>query len=125
MDFAPNKDGLIAPDQVAAYKEFGDWIRSCYGSALASTNGTTAINQTLLLALPDHQYPVDRIVLQEDQTQGQLILAYEVEAQEGSGPWTQVSKGQSIGNKRIDLMAPMQKVSALRLRVTALMPGSS
>jgi alpha-L-fucosidase len=32
MDFAPNQDGLIAPDQEARYLEFGNWQRSCYES---------------------------------------------------------------------------------------------
>lgn len=39
MDFAPDKDGLIAPDQVARYKEFGDYIKGCYGHPIASTTG--------------------------------------------------------------------------------------
>ena len=39
LDFAPNQQGLIAPDQVARYAEFGTWIKTCYGSPL----GTAAI----------------------------------------------------------------------------------
>ena len=26
MDFAPTPEGIIAPDQAARYKEFGDWF---------------------------------------------------------------------------------------------------
>jgi hypothetical protein len=50
MDFAPTPEGMIAPDQAARYKEFGDWMRGCYGGegrqgaveyARGSTRGLT------------------------------------------------------------------------------------
>lgn len=88
MDFAPNEDGLIAPDQVARYAEFGDWQRACYVEAQASRGqqgrvGTvehalgSAANPAgreemiLRLAAPS---VIDRVVLREDQTEGQVSL---------------------------------------------------
>ena len=65
MDFGPDKDGLIAPDQVAAYKRFGDWIRRCYGFAVASARGTVATNQTLLIRIPNGTR-VDRVMIRAE-----------------------------------------------------------
>ena len=124
MDFGPDKDGLIAPDQVAAYRRFGDWIRSCYGSAVAATLGTVARNGTLHLRIPQNGSRVDRVMMREDQTMGQIIRGYDVEAQSAAGSWTRVASGLSIGNKRIDVIGQgLYAARALRLRVTALAPG--
>eukprot|EP01045_Picozoa_sp_COSAG04_P022824 COSAG04_NODE_2634_length_3827_cov_8.999464_5_plen_169_part_00 len=124
MDFGPDKDGLIAPDQVAAYRRFGDWIRSCYGSAVAATLGTVARNGTLHLRIPQNGSRVDRVMMREDQTMGQIIRGYDVEAQSAAGSWTRVARGLSIGNKRIDVIGQgLYAARALRLRVTALAPG--
>jgi hypothetical protein len=46
LDFAPDTDGLIAPDQVKRYQEFGDWIRACYNHPIAAT-GPSSGNVTL------------------------------------------------------------------------------
>ena len=122
MDFGPDTDGLIAPDQVAAYKRFGDWIRSCYGSAVAFVSGVVAVNQTLSLRV---DAAVDRVMVREDQTDGQVIRGYEVEAENPAGTWTRMSSGHSVGNKRIDVIGPSLKhARALRLRITAVAPGS-
>merc|ERR1712039_367721 len=43
----------------------------------------------------------DRLMIQEDQSQGQRIRSYTVEAQI-DGSWKQLSSGKSVGNKRID-----------------------
>eukprot|EP01052_Picozoa_sp_SAG31_P020997 SAG31_NODE_1602_length_7780_cov_8.304699_2_plen_325_part_00 len=125
MDFGPDKDGLIASDQVKAYKRFGDWIRRCYGSAVASISGSVAANQTLHVRIPTGAR-VDRVMMKEDQINGQVIRAYDVEAQFPDGTWTRMSNGYSIGNKRIDVIGlSLNRAKAIRLRVTALAPGSA
>lgn len=61
-------------NSVQRYKEFGDWIRSCYGSdgliAYTSGNGTE-----LSVSIPTGS-TIDRIVIQEDQAFGQRIRKY-------------------------------------------------
>jgi hypothetical protein len=58
------------------------------------------------------------------QTAGQIIRSYDVEAEYPAGVWTKVSSGQSIGNKRIDVVGPsLHTATAVRLRVTGLAPG--
>ena len=60
----------------------------------------------------DYPTSIDRIVLMEDQTNGQVIRSYEVYAkiadQHGmngtlDAPLTLVSRGTSVGHKKIDL----------------------
>lgn len=99
LDFAINRDGLVEPAHAARYKEFGDWIHSCYDKPVAETsvNGTS-----VELAMPPGSPAVDRIILQEDLTKGQRVRGYRVEYIVG-GKWTTFSSGHSIGNKRIDL----------------------
>lgn len=51
---------------------------------------------------------IDRIVLIEDQTNGQVIRSYEVYAKIASShahvPYTLIANGTSVGHKRIDLL---------------------
>ena len=113
LGFATLRNGLIPIDQVQRAKEFGDWIRSCYGVPIAAMvgNGTR-----LHLSLPSGTL-VDRVVIQEDIALGQRVRAYTVEASAG-GVWTTFSQGTSIGHKRIDVRKPAN-ISALRLTIVA------
>lgn len=60
---------------------------------------------------------VDRVLLQEDQSRGQLIISYVVEANVG-GAWQPFSAGVTVGQKRIDVAAAPVAASALRVSVT-------
>lgn len=137
MDYAPNTDGLIAPDQVARYKEFGDWQRSCYSGAgrlgvvqheLGSDTNTTAADgrrEALELRWGTPQ-TIDRVVLREDQTEGQSIRGWSVQAQLApSANWVVLVNGTSIGNKWISLLEANYTVTALRAQVTASAAGST
>lgn len=110
LDLAPDRSGLIPARHAARYKELGDFIRSCYGQPISHfSNATTETGVSITF---DYPTSIDRIVMMEDQTTGQLIRSYEVyakvvDAEEMNGtldvPWTLVSSGSSIGHKRIDL----------------------
>lgn len=127
LDLAPDRSGLIPARHAARYKELGDFIRSCYGTALSKdqvSNTTTENGVALTFADPT---PVDRIVLMEDQTNGQVIRAYEVyakivDAEEMNGvldvPWTLVSKGSSVGHKRIDVFEKAVTVTDVMVTAT-------
>ena len=123
-DFAIDRTGRVAPAHAALYKRFGAWIRSCYGSAVASgsLNGTavagTAAGYDLEITVPTSS-PIDRVVLQEDQRQGQRILSYRVvEATTG----VVFSKGTSVGNKKIDV-GTQNVTGTLRLEVLSTARG--
>ena len=115
IDFAIDRTGGIDPAHAARYKEFGDWIRTCYGSPLVS--GTlTGGARTYTLNLPTGQV-FDRIVLEEDVTNGHAVAAYEISFQTQAGAaWTAFSAGQPIGSKRIDL-GSVTRASAVRFVV--------
>lgn len=60
----------------------------------------------------DYATAIDRIMLMEDQTNGQVIRSYQVFAKiiddgvtDGTldVPWTEIANGTSIGHKRIDI----------------------
>jgi alpha-L-fucosidase len=63
LDLAVNRDGIVDPKHASRYKEFGDFIRSCYGSALPSN--FTCTNDNCILQFSSTQY-VDRVVIRED-----------------------------------------------------------
>ncbi len=113
LDFAPGPDGSLPAHAVARYKQFGDWIRQCYGKAVASTSGS-GVTYTALLP-PDVM--VDRAVIQEDQTSGEHVRLYEISAMVG-GKWVQMSSGSSVGNKRIDVWARAVAATQVRLTIT-------
>eukprot|EP01116_Phalansterium_solitarium_P016964 TRINITY_DN405_c0_g2_i2.p2 TRINITY_DN405_c0_g2~~TRINITY_DN405_c0_g2_i2.p2 ORF type:complete len:393 (-),score=132.08 TRINITY_DN405_c0_g2_i2:133-1311(-) len=63
LDFAIDRTGNVHPDHARAYAGFGDWIRSCYGSPVASTSGN---GTQLVLTLPARTR-LDRITVREEQ----------------------------------------------------------
>jgi alpha-L-fucosidase len=130
MDFAPTPEGLIAPDQVKRYKEFGDWIRACYeGPGLLGRVehplGRAPAGDTQLLTF-DPPAMIDRVVVREDQTEGQAIRAWEVHAQAlRGGAWSKIANGTSMGNKWIKLLDENITVCGLKTVVTATASGGT
>ena len=102
LDFAIDRDGLVAPSHAALYKRLGDFIRTCYDAsplAVGTTTMTSATSAagdnlrapkpdgvsgglagevgvasvTLQLGSDDAPKTFDRVVLEEDQTAGQRV----------------------------------------------------
>lgn len=112
LDLAPDRSGLIPARHATRYKQLGDFIHSCYGSPITRQVINTTIETGVSLIF---EYPtsIDRVVMMEDQRDGQVIRAYEVyakivDAEEMNGtlgvPWSLISNGSSVGHKRIDLL---------------------
>ena len=91
----------IGSAPASSLQHFPFWLGKPHSSA-----HKREVRYLTFLACAYHQnyatldYPVDRIVIQEDQTDGQVIRGFEVEAQVGTGPWSQVST-TSEGDKRL------------------------
>ncbi|CAF1178087.1 unnamed protein product [Adineta steineri] len=124
LDLTPDRTGLIPPSYARRYKELGDFIRSCYGTSISPTEYITHHDSDIHILLFD-SFPVtvDRSVIQEDQTQGQVIRAYTVDIQLANtthtDQWMTVAQGTSIGNKKIDVWsAGPQLINAIRLNIT-------
>jgi hypothetical protein len=79
----PDDTGLVPDDQVEALRQLGAWIQRCWSpeAAIASTSGS---GSTLTLTVPAGVV-VDRLVLREDQTNGQAVAAYNVQVRGGQG----------------------------------------
>jgi len=117
LGFATDKTGRIPDDQVERAKQFGDWIRSCYDTPVASASAKAAM--VVAIKVPAGR-AVDRVLIQEDLAQGQRVRSYVVDATvDGGKTWAQVSNGTAVGHKRIDLLAkPVQGAAAVELRLT-------
>ena len=152
MDFSPTAEGLIAPAHAARYAEFGSWRRGCYdvGSPgmVASAEHARGSEDACGIQTVSFEAPrvIDRVVVREDQTEGQTILAWDVEAvvvaapgrpgdhelsdgssvsrSAGGGGWTRIANGTSLGNKWIVLLEKNLTVSAIRTVATATVPGT-
>jgi alpha-L-fucosidase len=124
LDLAPDPTGLIPIEHASRYKELGDFIRSCYGTSVLPSKRLIMDDSNIHIQLFDSSpVTVDRSVIQEDQTNGQVIRAYTVDVQLVNGTnttqWTTVAQGTSVGNKKIDIwqIGP-QLVNAVRLNIT-------
>ena len=135
MDFSPTAEGIISPKHAARYAEFGAWRRGCYDTGSAGMVGIVEHArgsedasgiQTVTFGRPR---VIDRVVVREDQTEGQTIRAWDVEAQlpssgQGQSSWTRIANGTSMGNKWIVLLEKNLTVSAIRAVATATAPGT-
>ncbi|KAJ5355169.1 alpha-L-fucosidase [Penicillium cataractarum] len=123
LDLAPDRSGLVPSNQAARYKELGDFIRSCYGNPVAhkvSRNDNGVYSFTF-----KKPTPIDRIVLMEDQTNGQVIRSYQVYAKiadsqtsNGHVPYTLISNGTSVGHKKIDIFNETISVTEVMVNST-------
>jgi alpha-L-fucosidase len=115
IDFAISRTGEVDPIHAEAYRSFGNWIRSCYGFPVAV--GALVYGETsLVISLPNDGVVIDRVMLQEDQSRGQVIVSYVVDVQFG-GAWLRFSSGVSVGQKRIDIGSSVL-ATAVRVSVT-------
>jgi len=127
-------EGLIAPDQAARYKEFGDWIRGCYsdggggllGKVEHARRSEPGAARTELLLEFGGPTLIERVVVREDQTQGEAVRGWSVRAQlPGSVAWQEIANGTSMGNKWIVLLEKNLTVTALKTVVTKTASGGT
>lgn len=124
LDIAPTPDGVVDDAAFARYKEFGDWIRGCYGESniIAAVNNSFELDVAAVVGVQGAV--MDRVVLQEDQSKGEVIAAYTLQVQRGEGTvWLNATStdgpGLSVGNKRIHLLTEsVPNVTAVRVVVT-------
>ena len=84
------------------------------GSAFSVVTPT----RSLVLRAPATGVTVDRLMLMEEQADGQRVRAFSTEALVG-GAWVALSSGASVGNKRIDVLPQPVTATAFRLNVTS------
>lgn len=116
IDFAIDRTGRVDPAHAARYREFGNWIRSCYGTPIASSGNFVNTNE-ITLAIPSTVSGLNRAIIQEDLSHGQLVRSYTLEVQSSQGVWTTWATGTSVGHKRIVLNQSTSHPIQLRLRI--------
>ena len=118
LDFAIDRDGLVAPQHEAAYRALGAWIHSCYGTPVPTTAGTpTRLNATTwryeLRAASTTA--ADRAVVREDIAHGQLVRRWSLAA-DGAV----VAQGTSVGNRKVALFGKPVDATTWTLAVDAV-----
>ena len=111
LNSAPDTTGLIPAKDMELYRQFGNEIRRRFGKSIAETSGN---GQTVELPLGKEEI-IDHVILQEDLSFGQRVRQYVIEGRTDNN-WTALTKGLSIGQKRIEHFSPV-KVDAIRLKV--------
>ena len=93
--------GLVPDADVQQITAFGNEIRRQFGTPVSSTFGQGK-ELTITLSQP---IDIDRLILQEDISKGERVLAYTVKGETESGEWIELVKGTNIGHKHIDTFA--------------------
>ena len=112
LGIAPDDRGLLPEADGKRLEEFGAEVRRLYGTPAASA---TADNPGYIQM--DRPRRVDRVILQEDLANGQMVRRFRVEARV-NGTWVETARGTTIGYKRIVIFDPVE-ASALRVLVDA------
>ncbi|KXG51082.1 Glycoside hydrolase, family 29 [Penicillium griseofulvum] len=111
LDLSPDRSGAIPKEHAALYEQLGDFISSCYSKPVAGNAAHSSNKKGEYTIKLDKPTDIDRIVLMEDQTNGQVIRSYQVHAKIADNtnadaadiPFKLVSNGTSIGHKKIDI----------------------
>ncbi|CAF4550001.1 unnamed protein product, partial [Rotaria socialis] len=128
FDLAVGRDGLVDQKHAIRYKEFGDYIRDCYGKPLASEFNCSG--NICILRFPSTQL-ADRVVIRENlrSPSGASIRQWSLDGLMMWGDclscWIPIppAKGQSIGNKRIVLFGEAVLMQGIRFNVYSTVGG--
>ena len=107
LNVAANSDGVIFETSVQRYKEFGEWIDSCFSnkSIVAQNSGKGYV----LKVQSSQPVTFESVVIQEDQTNGQSVKNFTVQVVQ-NGRFDEemadnapvvIASGSSIGHKAI------------------------
>ena len=115
LNAAANSSGLIEDASMTVYKQFGDWVKNCFSNVIVSTSGTGNVIMLATPAVEPFQY--NKLVIQEDQTNGQSITGFTIK--QTVPPVTNpLFTGQSIGNKLIINLSEL-KANVIVLNITS------
>lgn len=109
----PDTTGLIPEAHVRRYAEFGREIMKRFSAPVGKISGT---GHEFVLSFKQPTM-VNHCILQEDLRKGQRVLSYTIEGLDADGVWKVLSKGTSVGNKKIDYFKGVA-VKKMRLVVT-------
>jgi alpha-L-fucosidase len=111
LNSTPNTNGLIPADDLKLYEAFGREIARRFGRPLTELKDRRGTGVELVFPKPTL---INHAVIMEDYREGERIREYVLEGSSES-QWLELSKGISVGRKRIDRFASVQ-VQRVRLR---------
>ncbi len=143
LNFSPDKRGLIHENDVKILREGRAVLVNTFahdrtaGARVTATNGAKTVNPNRMLDHDNKTYwttpddattgtielswatpvTVDQLLMQENFRNGQRVESFVLETAEGGG-WKEISRGTTIGYKRILRFAPVT-TSKLRVRILA------
>jgi alpha-L-fucosidase len=112
LNVPPTREGLFHETDARRLAEFGARLRNLFAVDHAKGSRAQRSQEGLEIELREPA-PIGMIVLHEQIERGQSVARYRVEARV-NGAWSVVSRGTTIGNKKIDRFAAM---TADRVRV--------
>jgi alpha-L-fucosidase len=107
-----NRDGLVPESDIKRLAEFGRERKRLWGRPVAETSG---VGVGIELKLPAAAR-INSVVIMEDILHGERIQNYTLAGQVPGGQWQEISRGQSVGHKRIEQF-PAIEVIAVRVLV--------
>jgi len=113
LNSTPNTNGLIPDGDLKLYAAFGQEIERRFSRPVMESTDQRGTTVELALARPAR---INHAIIMEDYREGERIREYVVEGF-SDGQWRMLSKGTSVGRKKIDQFRPAQ-VSRVRLHVT-------
>ena len=97
LNSTPDTTGLIPESHMVRYKEFGNEIRRRFDNPVMRKRGEGSFLE-IKFTKPTE---INHVILQEDLSKGQRVLAFRIEGMDNGGKWSELYDGTSIGNKRI------------------------
>ena len=113
INATPDTTGLIPMSHVKRYKEFGLELRKRFGQSLGKTSGK---GKEVMLNF-EEPTDVNHCIIRERLENGQRVKSYVLEGYSKERQWFVLSKGSSIGLKRIDFF---KNVRVEKIRLTVL-----
>lgn len=103
LNSTPDTTGLIPISHVKAYSEFGDEIKRRFENPIRKTKGEGK-SLEITFSKPTE---INHVILQEDLSRGQRVLAFDIEGMNEQNQWNKVYDGTSVGHKRICYFNPV------------------
>jgi alpha-L-fucosidase len=113
LNSTPDTTGLIPQSHVKAYNAFGNEIKKRFDQPIQQLSGEGEIVE-ITLSEPTE---INHAILQEDLSQGQRVLSFQISGMDSMNQWHVIYMGTSIGNKRICYFNPV-KIAKIKLSVT-------
>ena len=111
LNATPDTTGLIPESHVAVYKAFGKEIKRRFDKPVKKVKGE-GMSLEMSFPIPTE---INHVILQEDLSKGQRVLAFKIDGMNEKGEWNQVYDGTSVGYKRICHFNPvtLKKIKVL------------